>query len=158
MGILNFLRPTPYKDPAMGELVRKGGRWRGRITLESQADIPLLLAGSGTKPDAASLELARELGSRYPTLRPAIEAALFEHYEPYLQAVESGETEPSGAIPRIAAPGQVWKHVALVRVLIEPLGGIDTVEIAYRTAWDEEHTLGPRFQDWALVELNGSVI
>jgi hypothetical protein len=35
--------------------------------------------------------------------------------------------------------------------------GLDTVEIAYRAAWDEEHTLGARFQRWELVELNGSV-
>ena len=31
------------------------------------------------------------------------------------------------------------------------------VEIAYRVAWDEEHALGARFHDWALVEVNGSV-
>jgi hypothetical protein len=43
-------------------------------------------------------------------------------------------------------------------VLIEPMRRVDTVEIAYRTAWDEEHTVGARFQDWAFVELNGSVI
>ena len=52
----------------------------------------------------------------------------------------------------------MWGQISLVRVLIEPLGGVDTVEIAYRTNWDTEHTLGARFQGWALVELNGSVI
>jgi hypothetical protein len=158
MGILNFLKPRAYRDPELGDLVRKGGYWRGRISLGSQRDVPLLLAGARSAPDAASLGLVRELGSRYPTLRPAIEGALFEHYEPYLQALESGETEPLGDIPRLAAPEQVWRHVALVRVLIEPLGGVDTVEIAYRTESDEEHTLGARFQGWALTELNGSVI
>jgi hypothetical protein len=52
----------------------------------------------------------------------------------------------------------VWGHVSLVRVLIEALGGVDTVEMAYRTEWDTEHTVGARFQEWALTELNGSVI
>jgi hypothetical protein len=52
----------------------------------------------------------------------------------------------------------VWGQVSPVRVLIERLGGVDTVEIAYRTAGDTEHTLGARFQGWALMELNGSVI
>jgi hypothetical protein len=48
--------------------------------------------------------------------------------------------------------------VSVVRVLIEALGGVDTVEVAYRTEWDPEHTVGARFQGWALTELNGSVI
>ena len=59
-------------------------------------------------------------------------------------------------IPRLDHSEQVWKHVSLVRVLIEPLNRVDTVEIAYRTDWDVEHTVGARFQNWALVELNGS--
>ena len=58
----------------------------------------------------------------------------------------------------LSRPEQVWGQVSPVRVLIERLGGVDTVEIAYRTAWDTEHTLGARFQGWALMELNGSVI
>jgi len=47
-------------------------------------------------------------------------------------------------------------------VLIEPLltAGqmVNTVEgVAYRVAWDEEHTVGARIQDWRLIELCGSV-
>ena len=60
-------------------------------------------------------------------------------------------------MPRLAGPDEVWPHVRPVRVLIERMGGRETVEIAYRVAWDEEHTLGARFQDWSLVEVNGSV-
>ena len=68
---------------------------------------------------------------------------------------ERGRTREKSAPQR---PDQVWAHVSPVRVLIERLGGVETVEIAYRTAWDTEHTLGARFQAWALTELNGSVI
>jgi hypothetical protein len=107
-------------------------------------------------PVEARLPASRGLGSlaswfsRYPALRSAIAGALFEHYEPY--------SDEAGDIPKLTDPDQVWKHVSLVHVRIEPLSRTETVEIAYRTAWDEEHTLGARFQDWALVELNGSVI
>jgi hypothetical protein len=154
MGILDFLRPPAYRDPVMGNLVRRGGYWRGVITLGSEGGVPLLLAGPRAAPGEPGLGLARELGRRYPALVPVIEAALFEHYEPYAESAESGEEE----VPRISRPEQVWGHVALVRVLIEALGGVDTVEIAYRTAWDTEHTVGARFQGWALTELNGSVL
>jgi hypothetical protein len=154
MGILDFFRPPAYRDPVVGNLQRRGGYWQGVIDLGSASGVPLLLAGSRAAPGEASLGLARELGHRYAALRPAIERALFEHHEPYAEAGESSEEEPL----RLSRPEQVWGHVSLVRVLIEPLGGVDTVEIAYRTEWDEEHTLGARFQAWALTELNGSVI
>ena len=158
MGILDFLKRPEFRDPVAGNLVRQGRYWRGRISLGSEHDVPLLLAGSRPAPDQAGLGLARELGPRYATLLPAIERALFEHYEPYAEAVELGEAAALGEVPRLRSPEDVWGHISVVRVLIEPLGGVDTVEIAYRTDWDTEHTLGARFQGWALVELNGSVI
>jgi hypothetical protein len=43
-------------------------------------------------------------------------------------------------------------------ILIGPLDRQLTVEIGYRVAWDEEHTLGARFRDGQLVELSGSVL
>jgi hypothetical protein len=154
MGILGFLKGPEYTDPVVGTLVRQGGYWRGRITLGSGSGVPLILPGPRAAPGEVGLGLARELGPRYAALRPAIERALFEHYEPHSEAGAAGEEE----IPRLSGPEQVWAHSSLVHVLIEPLGGVDTVEIAYRTEWDPEHTLGARFQHWALVELNGSVI
>jgi hypothetical protein len=150
MGIFNFFKPSQYADATLGALVRRGGYWRGQISLGSDGDVPLLLAGGGAAPGESSLVLARELVSRYSALRTAIASALFEHYEPY--------SEELGDIPKLGGPDQVWKHVTPVHVRIEPLDRIETVEIAYRTEWDEEHTLGARFRDWALVELNGSVI
>jgi hypothetical protein len=158
MGILDFLRPPAYRDPVVGNLVRQGRYWRGVISLGSESGVPLLLAGPRVAPGEASLGLARELGHRYAALLPGIERALFEHYEPYSQGGVSGEGEHLGEVPRLGRPEQVWGHVSLVRVLIEALGGVDTVEMAYRTEWDTEHTVGARFQGWALTELNGSVI
>jgi hypothetical protein len=158
MALFDFLRASPYTDAVLGVVVRRGGRWQGRISLPPEGDGALLLAGGRTAPDDSSVRLARELAPRYGSLRPAIAQALFEHYEPYRQAVDAGEMTEVRDVPRLDRSDQVWLHVTLVRVLIEPLGRIDTVEIAYRTTWDEEHTLGARFQNWALVELNGSVI
>jgi hypothetical protein len=150
MSIFDLFRPPQYADATLGALVRRSGYWRGQISLGSDGDVSLLLAGGGAAPGEPRLALARELASRYPALRSAIARALFEHYEPY--------SDEAGDIPKLTDPDQVWKHVSLVHVRIEPLSRTETVEIAYRTAWDEEHTLGARFQDWALVELNGSVI
>jgi hypothetical protein len=151
MGLLDFMRSPAYRDPVVGVLVRRGRYWRGTMRLGSTSGVPLLLAGPRTAPEESRLALARELGDRYAALRPAIGRALFEHYEPYADAAELD-------LPRLPRSEQVWGHVAPVRVRIEPLGGLETVEIAYRTDWDTEHTVGARFQGWALTELNGSVV
>jgi hypothetical protein len=155
---MDFLRPRAHKDPTLGDLVRQRGYWRGTISLGAESGVPLLLAGPRAAPSEGSLALAREVGLRYAALRPAIERALFEHYEPYAEGVGSVGGEPPEDLPRLRGPADVWAHVSLVRLLIEPLGGVETVELAYRVAWDPEHTLGARFQRWALTELNGSVL
>jgi hypothetical protein len=95
----------------------------------------------------------------FASSRRAIEQALFEHYEPYAEAVSAGELpSPSEALPRIAAPGDVWSHVSLVFVSVTPLSGLLTTELGYTTAWDDEHTLGARFQSGKFIELCGSVL
>jgi len=84
---------------------------------------------------------------------------LFEHYEPYAEAVTAGELpSPGEALPRIAAPGDVWSHASLVFVSVTSLRGLLTTELGYITAWDDEHTLGARFQSGKFVELCGSVL
>ena len=113
-------------------------------------------------PDPFCLAFARELPGRYAKLRPDIQASLFEHYEPYREAVEEGALPLHGApLPEIAESDAIWPYAAIRQVLIEPLltSGhmVPTVEIAYRVEWDDEHTLGARVQDWRLVELCGSV-
>jgi hypothetical protein len=68
----------------------------------------------------------------FASWRPAIEQALYEHYEPYAEAVSAGELpSPGEALPRIAAPGDVWSHVSLVFVSVTPLSGLLTTELGY---------------------------
>jgi len=93
-----------------------------------------------------------------PSWRPAIEQALFEHYEPYGEAVIAGELPAPSEARRIAVPGDVWSHVSLVFVSVTPLSGLLTTELGYATAWDDEHTLGARFQSGNFIELCGSVL
>ena len=158
MGILDYFLSGRYEDPLLGVLVRGWGCWRGQIRLGDGQPVPLVLAGWRSVPDPRRLRLAQELVTRYEALRPAIGRELFEqHYAPYADAVAADEEPARDEVPRLAGPAEVWPHVRPVRVLIERMAGQETVEIAYRVVWDEEHTLGARFQDWALVELNGSV-
>ena len=103
--------------------------------------------------------MAREVPVKFASWRPSIERALFEHYEPYAAAVASGEVPPeSEAFPSITAANRVWPHVSLVFVSVTPLDGTLTTEFGLTTGWDEEHTLGARFQSGKLLELCGSVL
>jgi hypothetical protein len=102
---------------------------------------------------------ARGLKAQLPAWRSTIETALFEHYEPYAQAIAAGEfPEASESFPNIAAPAGVWPHASLEFISISPLDGSLTTELGYTTAWDEEHTLGARFVGGTFTELCGSVL
>ena len=156
MGLFDILKSGSHHDPVLGTLKRQGGRWTGSLTLPDVGIVPLLVAGGRDKPDEAGLLLARQLPDKYVKLREEIERPLFEHYEPYHDAVSTGELDPP-QFQSIEAPSDVWPHTKVERVLIERVEGMWSVEIAYRVAWDEEHTLGARIHDWHMHELCGSV-
>ena len=158
MSLFDVFRTKPYNDQQLGVLERAGGRWKGSITLANDGVVTLLLSGDRTRPDERSVLLARELPQRYPGLRDEIARHLSEHYEPYREAVASEQPIAAGEpLPNLDKPNDVWPHTKLERVLIEPLDGVPTIEIAYRVAWDEEHTLGAWIRDWRVFELCGSV-
>jgi hypothetical protein len=145
-----------FRDGQLGELRRSGGYWKGSVVLAPCGTFRLALAGNRKVPDPIALRLAKQLPDLFESLMPKIQTALFEHYTPYKQAVDAGEY-PGSPCPNIVSPEVVWPHVTPAHVLSEPLRGVPTVEIAFRVAWDEEHTVAAMFQDWRLIELNGSV-
>lgn len=137
-------------------LRRYGRSWNGNIFLAPIGTFYLSLAGLGKLPQPAAIELAKELLERFPSLIPSIENDLFEHYEPYKDAVDAGEWTGSPC-PQIASASGVWSHVEPAHVRIEIMNGRWQVEIAFRTEWDIEHTVAAIFSDWQLIEFNGSV-
>ncbi|EJL85538.1 hypothetical protein PMI15_01783 [Polaromonas sp. CF318] len=152
-------KSQPVIDPQFGELVRSRGCWRGTMDLGSITGVPLALAGSRTAPDAGALAAARDLSACFQDWRPEIEVALFGHYEPYAEALAAGELpEPGMLLPALSHPADVWPHVSLVFVSVQPLGSVLCVELGYTTVWDGEHTLGVRFQRGKLLELCGSAL
>ena len=157
--MFGLFRSPRVQDGQLGELTRSRGLWRGTIALPSGTSVPLAVFGSRAAPDAQALALARDVAVQLPAWRPAIAAALFEHYEPYREAQDAGELESSGdAFPPLETPEQVWDCVNLFYVAVTPLDGVLTTEVAYNVAWDEEHMLAARFQAGRLVELCGSVV
>jgi len=157
--LFGLFKSPPFHDPKLGELVRSRGLWRGLLTVEAGVSAPLALSGTRAEPHAQALAAARQVAQAFASWRPAIEQALFEHYEPYAEAITAGELPSiSEALPRIAAPGDVWSHVSLVFVSVTPLSGLLTTELGYTCAWDDEHTLGARFQSGRFIELCGSVL
>lgn len=153
-----FKSPT-YTDSELGQFSRSRGMWRNSVQLPGRAAVPLALSGNKSEPDSQALAAAKQLAAELPGWRPAIESALFEHYRPYAEALAAGELpQPEEPLPRLTEPSQVWPHVTPQFVAVSPLDGTMTVELGYTVAWDEEHTLGARFQQGRLVELNGSVL
>ena len=151
MGLFDRFTRLTREVPGFGTIERRHGVWLGSITLGPSESVPLELAGPRDGVPDARLQLARELIARYEALRPAIQEALYEHYQPYLEAPDDD------SVPAIRSAPAIWDYVAIAHVRIEPLDGVETVEIGFDTTWDVEHTPAARFQAWQLVELNGSV-
>lgn len=157
--MFRLFKSPPFDDPELGQLVRSRGLWRGMLEVEPSLSVPLVIGGPRSGPDLQALEAARQIASSYPGWKPVIATALVQHLEPYSQDVADGElAAPEGGLPEINAPDDVWPQVTLVFAAVTPLAGVLTTELGYMTAWDEEHTLGARFQSGKFLELCGSVL
>jgi hypothetical protein len=154
--MFELFKSEPFRDGQLGELRRSRGYWKGTLTLPSCGPFRLSLAGTREAPDPVALGLARELPDRFKELMPRIQDGLFEHYKPYKEAADAGD-QTGSPCRNIESAEAVWPHVKPAHVLIELLEGVPTLEIAFRVAWDVEHTVGARFRNWQFIELNGSV-
>lgn len=156
--MFGLFKSPSFSDALLGELRRTGGIWRGAVGL-GEVRVPLAIHGSRSSPDPQAIAIAHTVPPSYPEWRKLIAAAMFEHYAPYAEAVAAGELEPPEAgLPRVTRPEEVWPYTSVEFVAVIPLDGEPTVEIGYRVAWDEEHTLGARLRNGRLIELNGSVL
>lgn len=145
-----------FHDPELGELRRSWGRWIAALVLDRHGPVRVRVRGTRSAPDEAALALARQLPGRYEGLVPELQELLHQHFGGYPEPGEPGGPDEAFR-PPITGAGDVWPHVEIEEVLIEPIGGELTVEIAYRSAWDQEHALGARIRGWRCVELCGSV-
>ena len=159
---LRLRRPPPFCDPQLGQLRFTFGftscLWRGSIALSPGVSLPLAIAGSAERPDPVALAMAKGLATKFSSWQPGIEEALFGHYAPYAEAVASGELKVSEPLPAISRPSDVWHLISWVYVAVIPISGSLIIEVGLTVPWDEEHTLGLRFEAGKLVELNGSVV
>ena len=148
--MFSLFKSRTVLDPVLGELRRSGGAWRGRLSVGGAAAVALVLPGDGNEPDPRAIEIVRELDASLPDWRAGIAAALLDHLEPYAAEADTGN------FGHIKMPEDVWPHARLCHVNVFEQSGVLTLELGYGVDWDEDHTLGARFQQGRLVELNGS--
>jgi len=156
--MFGFFRAAAYVDPTLGEFKRSGGLWRGKIKLAERV-VPLSISGPRAQPDAEAVAAAQALPTVWAQSSDSVARALVEHLAPYREAVDAGEDEaPSPPLPAVGQPGDIWASVQVLSASVTPLSGKLTSEVALAAAWDDEHTLGARFEGAAFVELNGSIL
>ena len=132
--------------------------WRGSSALLPGTKVPVAIVGSADGPSPEALSMAKELAARLPSWQADIEKALFEHYEPYAEALASGELKHRGdPLPTITRPSDVWPLISWVEASIIPVDGELATELKATVPWDEEHTLGLLFSRGKFCGLCGSV-
>ena len=157
--MLGFFRPPAFADPELGELRRARGHWRGLIALEGVGSVPLAIAGSRRAPDPTALQSARAASALLAKERASVEQAIFDHIQPYVEAIAAGELPmPGEPLPSVGSASDVWPHVSIRYVAVTPLGKKLVTEFGIAIPWDEEHTRGARFAGGEFVELCGSVL
>jgi hypothetical protein len=107
--VLGLFASKPFRDGRLGELSRSGRYWKGSLEIIPCGTFRLAVVGSHERPDPNALALAKEFPDRFGSLMGYVEIALFEHYEPYKEAVDA-EKEIGSPCPNILGSKEVWSH------------------------------------------------
>jgi hypothetical protein len=152
MGLLGFLRKgaQTHSDPELGELVfdRRSSFWEGTTPFsDAREPADVSIAGDAEGPSPHTRAAFFELRDRYPSLRGAITAALFELYDNFRS--DATEEDYEEGLPRLTAPEQIWGTTSLddITVWWAEAGNVH-IEITYTFEWHEDHMFAVQIDDW----------
>lgn len=155
---MGWFGSDPFTDAQLGTFERTGGAWLTVADLETLGRVKLRIAGDRKAPAPQSLALAYGIAAQYAALRSEIARALYEHLEPYAEAIASGEADDSEFDPTtVRSAEEAFARAAITLVDVDASRTAFPVEVQLQVPWDAEHTLGVRMRGGALVELCGSV-
>ena len=141
--MFGLFKTEDFHHPTLGSLKWARGCWRGETHLPSGERAPLVVGGSRKGPSTEALQHAANLSRDLQSVRQHLQVSLFEHYEPYAEAVRAGELVPEGGtFPTVNDGSQALALAEVEAVVIVELDGSLATEVCYRVPWDEEHLLG----------------
>ncbi|WP_349743067.1 DUF6985 domain-containing protein [Roseateles cavernae] len=157
--MFGLFKTSDLDHPQLGVLGWRRGCWRGEISLSPYGRVPLVLGGTRKGPDAQALSQALTLAENFAAVRHSLQQALFEHYEPYAEAVRAGELRPDDdGLAELSDPAEALRKASLVAVVVVPLDDEMATELCYEVPWDREHLLGACFRGRQWIELCGSTL
>jgi hypothetical protein len=164
--MFGLFKTVIIEDPHLGCFKRHGKRWQGSIDLGGPKPVELDIEGTKVAPHPETLDCAYQLRERLPKLVPMISRELFEHLEPYREALldpdddlrsEFSDPDIVAKVVSIDTPERAWSATSIDGVEIGFDGKDVILLIKMETLWDIEHTLGAYFCNWEFRLLNGSV-
>ncbi len=158
--MFGIFKKNSIQHPILGDIKYSFGKWVGKnAKLFETNSVEIRIPGNKQGPSSESINSLFELAEIYPSLKSEIANTLFnEHYIHGKAAFDAGEFEDAAEdFPDIESPNEIWENVSLVRVLVEPFGKKNQIEIAYQTEWDFEHTLGFIIEQNKIASFCGSV-
>jgi hypothetical protein len=155
--MFGLFKSEDFQHPTLGIFKWVRGCWRGEVHLASGRVVPLVVIGTRKGPNPEAVEHAVNLRRDLQSVESQLMRALFEHHEPYAEAVQDGELA-AGKVPKVNDGVEALALAEVDAVVVIELDGALATEVCYRVPWDEEHTLGARFRGPQWVELCGSTL
>lgn len=161
MGYFDLFRTPTLDHPRFGKMDFARDYWRCEADYLNLQQVLLMLHGTKKGIDPAAQALCDELETRFASLKDEVGKALYEEsYIPVREAIDLGEYPGDVAeeISVINNPADIWNYILPTWILFGDDGEADWIEIAVRTEWEIEHTLGIGIKNWRYDYLNGSVL
>jgi len=147
VSVVDVLFPRLSHD-MLGSMRFAWGRWTGNhASLFGHQDVRVRVPGTRRDVSSRVRPLLEQVASAYPQLKQELLTELYEEFDS--ARYELGNDLPD-AIRTTTDSAALWPHVTLVRVWVDAYNVREDVELAYRLAWDVEHTRGITVRDGKL--------
>jgi hypothetical protein len=139
VSVVDMLFPKRSHD-IFGSMRFAWGRWTGNhATLFGHQNVRVRIPGTRREVSPHVGPLLEQVAAAYPRLKQELLAELYDEFDDV--RYELGNDVPE-AIRSTTDCTALWPHVTLARVWVDAHNVRADVELAYRLAWDVEHTRG----------------
>lgn len=136
------LSVPPFKTLRRGLL-----SYTGSVDLPGNPDVEVQIKGRSEENLSYAVAELQYISAHLQALCAPATDEFYGSYEGIRDALADGELENEGLeLPVLSAPQEVWEHLVLEEIVIEPKSNLP-IRLGFRAPWDVEHDLGLYLKD-----------
>jgi hypothetical protein len=151
----------------LNDFKHHGGFWSGTALVPClKSELPIWLLTYEPEPTPRQLSILRAILAYPKDLRADLQEQLFKYYQTQVYGSADHFDDDDNDVteeraPRLKKSHEIWRLVEDPEICIADYGELERgieFKIRFACTWDDEHGLGVKYKDWAIVKFGNASI